>query len=190
MNEFLILLKGLLNNVLVTFLIVLLPLIIGSVLAIFQGKFKIIRAIFSWLSIFSECLCPVLVVLTYVDVFLYETGLYKVNVFAFKMDDIITPFWIMVLALSACFVGYMPARYVESYSIFKNIAYNGLGLISTAFKWSFLGSLIGFVDLAKAAINLRNRTYSGWYILIALIIAVSILFVIELGRRAVKQFLK
>ena len=171
-------LKGLGNNILITFLTVLFPLMLGVGLAFLQAKFKIFKTICSWLSLATECICPPLLIIAY----------FYIPAVVFN-SPVLSKFWAVVLALSACFIFYMPARYVDSYSMPKNLLYNGLGLISTVFKWSFLARIVMVIELGGYVQNFLSYGII-WPLLVALFITAAILLVLEAGRRAVKQFMK
>ena len=177
-NYLMWLVKGFGNNFLITILSGIIPLTIGVILTFVSSKSRICSKIFEWVSLLFECTCPIVVICAwyYMLAHLLPVGRY--------------PVWIFVFALSFCFLGYMPARYIESYSFVKNIIYHGLGLFSALFKWSFLAGYIAIIDLLKATEMIRNRNYNSTYYLIPLLFTFIVLLILEVGRRLVKQLMK
>ena len=176
-----VLLEGFGNSLLITVLSVIFPLIIGTIIIIFSSKFKVVNSIFGWLSVPFECLCPIFLC----------TAIY----FLIPMKIIPYDIWyliITVFVLSLCFMGYMPARCVQSYSAIKNILYNGIGLVRNIFMWSLFvsGCTMANTDLFKATSRIISYSYNTIYWLIPLLVSIVILFIFELARRLIKQFMK
>ena len=174
-------LEGFGNSLLITLLSIIFPLAIGIIITIFSSKFKVVNSIFGWLSLPFECLCPM-----FLCVAIY---------FLIPMKIIPRDTWSIIIAvvvLTISFLGYMPARCVESYSAIKNIFYNGIGLVKNICIWSFFitSSSIANTDLFRVTLTAISRTYNHVYWLIPLLISITILFVFELARRLIKQFMK
>ena len=172
------LLKGFANNILITGLSAILPLIIGIPLCYFASRSKIADSIFHWISIVTECLCPLVLL---VAVFYLPA----------TMIDIRLPReFVAYLALTVCFLFYMPAHFNKGDSFLKNTLYNGIGLISSIFKWSFCIGYIAVFDLLKAATNAFTSSFETLWFIVPILISVIILFILELGKRFVRQFMK
>ena len=177
-NQISMLFQGLGKNLIITFLSAIIPLTIGIVLSVLAGKIKMMDNIFSWISLPCEAICPVtLLVAVYFNLLI---------VFPSSVLRII----FISLVFTIAFAGYMPARYNRSYSIGKNIIYNGLGLICAIFKWSFVLRFIGYTDLLGAANTIRSYSYRASWLWIPFFAAFVIVLVIEAVKRIVKQFMK
>ena len=88
------------------------------------------------------------------------------------------------------FSGKNLSKYIIKYTFFKNILYNGLGLIAAVFKWSFCVYLIGFTDLFQATRGIFGMTFKTDVFWIPLVVFFVVLLVLETGRRLVKQLMK
>ncbi len=172
MDVFGLIREGFVNNLLVTLLSLILPLGIGVLFSFFSGLNKTVGKIFSWLSLIFEIFCPIVLMLC----------------FYFFIPSL-NPMLAVVFALSISFLGYMPARYIYEKSFLYNILYNGLGLISSIFKWSLCAGYVGYMDVLKAAELLRGRTFDSVYLIYPLVISVVFLLFIELLKRIVKNVL-
>ncbi len=171
-----LILEGLTKNLLITLLSIQLPLGVGILLTVFANMNRTVAKVFSWISLPAECLCPIVVL----SAVYFNSGLRNAaEMFIFS-----------ALIFSFCFIGYMPARHYEGYSFLKNILYNGLGLLSSVYKWSFCVGFIGMMDLLRAAQVAGSREYSGAPYWIVLAISVVILLIVETGRRFVKNLMK
>ena len=176
------LLKGFGVNILITAATVCLLLIPGILLTFLAKKFPVIGKIFGWLSIPWECICPVAMIvwLSFLDptarIMLGEINIYRCL--------------LVILSLILAYMGYMPARFVPEYSFLKNVLYNGFGMISAVFKWSFCAFIIGCPDLLHYARCVSITHYRYGIVLTALAASFVCLFVIELLRRIIKQFMK
>ena len=167
--------QGLINTILIVICSSVIPFITGLIFNLIASKSSVANNIFSWLSLPLEIICPVIFL-----IIIYYT---------IPSGDISTVF-IASAVFSIIFAGYMPARFSPSFSFGKNILYNGLGLVSSIFKWSFCVGYIGCMDLLKATQMIFARTYDYRYIWIPLVFVTGVLLVIEVGRRLVKQFMK
>jgi len=174
-NMIVTLTEGLTQNLLITILSVIVPLGLGILFTYLASLNRTSNTVFSWVSLPFECIGPIslLFVNYYMGFFRMRSGLL-----------------IAVLTFSICFLGYMPARYRNTESLLKNCIYNGLGLLSTVFKWSFCASMIGVVEMQRAANMILTRTGDFTCLWIPLICAFLFLLLIEVGRRLVKQFMK
>lgn len=181
MKEFELLLRGFGGNLLITAATVCLLLLPGILLTLLAKKVPVIGKIFGWLSIPFECICPVALILA-----LY---LSVQSIFHLRNMQVSTNLAI-ILGLTIAYMGYMPARFVPEYSFLKNILYNGLGMISAVFKWSFCAFIIGGQDIIYYARNLMYRAYRGGYYWIPLVVAFACLLILEVARRVIKQFMK
>ena len=185
-----ILAEGLVNTTLITVLSCILPLLLGILLTILAGKVKVFDHIGSWLSLPLECLCPIPLMMA-----LYHLpSLVDIDIFhkIFRSLGILHLYspCLVVFTLSLCYLLYMPSRYVASYSIFKNILYNGLGLLSNLLKWSTIASFLAVPDLYRAANTIFMRSFEAWVLLIPLLAIGLALLVLELARRLVKSLMK
>ena len=156
----------------------IIPLVIGIVLTICGTKNSTVEKVFSWISLPFECLCPlILFYIIYFTVPIY-LGIYT------------TSFLCCISTLSVCFIGYMPSRINQNYSVLKNILYYGLGLLRNIFFWSFTSSVIGYLDLFKAAQMVTATTYKMEFCFIPFVFSFGFVMVIEVARRIVKQCMK
>ncbi len=176
--------KGLLTNFLITFLAVLIPLSIGIPLSLVCKKSNALSKVFGWLRLPFEIVCvPLLVMLLY-----YGPGiLFNVHLFSGDFSRALC----IVLALSFAYTMYIPARYNPDNSFLKNTLLNSFGLISAAFKWSFIGGmLIGVSDAYRAASMFMARYFSGGAFILLFIIVTVVILVLELPKTVIKQFMK
>ena len=160
------------NNLLITLLSIVFPLGLGILFTFLCGKNRTLEKVFHWVSLPFECICPIaLMAVMYFMVFPFmNSGLFPI-----------------VLTFSLAFLGYMPARYNRSMSAGRNIAYNGLGLASAIYKWSFCVYIIGYRDLFAAANIVRSRIYIGTVMLIPLAVSFVVIAIIEVARRIIKN---
>ncbi len=171
------LLKGFAGNLLITVLSFIFPFIIGTVFNILANKFKLADTISNWISLPIEILCPV--------------TLFPLCYFVlFPSGKKIVSFLIIIIVMTITHLGYMPARHNKDKSILYNILYNGLGLISSLFKWSFCVGIINVMDILEVASVYLSRTYNSSYYWIPVIASTLTLFVIETARKLIKQFVK
>ena len=177
------LLEGGFNTLLITVLFSIGPLAVGIVLSFLASKFPVVGKIFGWLSLPFECISvPALLLVSF-----YTLGQLFGN-WHIRME-IVT--WIAIaITFTLGFAGYMPARHVAEYTFFKNILYNGLGLVAAVFKWSFCVYLIGFTDLFQATRGIFGMTFKTDVFWIPLVVFFEVLLVLETGRRLVKQLMK
>ena len=192
MEMIIMLLKGLLLNVVITAIAAVVPLVLGILLSLLAGKAKVFASICSWLNIGCEAIAiPLLICVVYylpgilfgfqsIDQFFYT------RIAVEDMGRILS----VVLVLGMAFFWYMPAKYNTAYSCVKNILYNGLGLISNLFKWSFVACVLSCTDLFRVALNFTVAKADIFPLLIALLITGIFLGVIALARAIIKQFVK
>ena len=177
-----LLLRGFGGNLLITAISVGLLVIPGFLLTLLAKKFPVVGKIFGWLSIPCECICPVVMILClYYLMPGIRVMLGGVNVYNF---------FVSILGLTIAYMGYMPARFVPEYSLWKNVFYNGLGMIAAIFKWSFCVFIIGCPDLLFYAKNILNRTFRSGIYWVPLVVSFLSLLGIEILRRMIKQFMK
>ncbi len=170
-------LEGLLTNLLIVALTFACVFPIGLLLSFFASKSKTAGKVFHWLSLPFECL-PIITVLFFVY---FSAGR------AFHFTALVAA----LIAFVICFIGYMPARHDPNSSFLKNILYNGLGLISTVFKWSLVSSIIGVPEMIKRAQNVIAITFNSFEVWTFVFICVFILILpIEIARRLIKQLMK
>ena len=177
------LLEGGFNTLLITALFSVGPLIVGILLSFLASKFPVVGKVFGWLSLPFECISvPALLLVSFYTLGrLFGDGYFGVKFVA----------WIAIaITFTLGFAGYMPARHVVEYTFFKNILYNGLGLIVAVFKWSFCVYLIGFTDLFQATRGIFSMTFKTDVFWIPLVVFFVVLFILEAGRRLVKQLMK
>ncbi|MBQ8605402.1 MAG: hypothetical protein IJ408_01575 [Clostridia bacterium] len=181
MSEIVLLMEGFGNNIFITALSVIFPILIGILLTFIASKSKIAESVFSWLSMPFECICPALLLITvyYLIPYVFDLGINE-----------IIKYVVIIVSFTTCFLFYMPARFVKSDSFLKNTLVNGIGLISAVFKWSFCLSFIGFLDLTRASQNIMAKYYNPLILLIPFAVSVLTLFVLELIKRFIKQFMK
>ena len=173
-----LLFDGLGRNFLITIASMMFPLGIGILLSIFVRKSETAAKVFNWVKIPFECISiPSLLLTVY-----YLTAYY----FYYLPNNILAT----IIVFSVTFICYMPSRYDRSSSFGKNLLYNGLGLFSALFKWSFVTHLIGVADLFGAARSVFGVTYQGWPYAATFVIAAGVLVVVEIGRALVKQLMK
>ena len=178
MDVILLWFEGLSRNLLITALSAIIPLGLGVLFTFFASRNRIAETVFSWMSLPSECVCPVLTMLVLYYQVLADLG---IDVSAIAAA---------VIAFTCCFSFYMPARFVRSDSFLKNVLVNGLGLLSSLFKWSFCVSFIGIVDMLKVASMMGNKAYNYWYYVIPFMVCLIIVGCLEAGKRLIKQFMK
>lgn len=184
MDDILFLSRALIVNILITIFSSIIPLFIGILLSLLAKKSSIASKIFGWLKIPFESICiPIFIlVLFYLPSFIFETRIFSSNNFSSSL--------IMTIALSTAYLLYIPARYNPNFSFLKNTLFNSLGLISALFKWSFVAGFIAINDMLFAARALMATKYNIWPLLITFLTISIILFIIELAKTLIKQFMK
>ena len=180
MQYFELFFRGFTTNILITACAAFWPLVLGILLSLFVKKSTVVSAIVDAVNIPLESISVPLAMMA----LFYTLGRF------FHIGNLYVYTVIVVMALSLAYLFYMPTRYNEGYSFIKNILYNGLGLISWLFKWSFVASFVGVMDALGAARNLVARTYQFWPYTVVFLVAFGILFVIELLRFLVKKLIK
>lgn len=170
-------LEGLLTNLLIVAVTFVCVFPIGLLLSFFASKSKTAGKVFNWLSLPFECLTIITALF-----FVY----YSVNRL-FGLSALITT----LVVFTICFIGYMPARQDPNASFLKNILYNGLGLISTVFKWSLVSSIIGAPGIVRQAQNVAAITFNSFEVWTFVTICVFIVILpIEIGKRLIKNLMK
>lgn len=168
--------EGLLNNLLITGGSCILPLMVGVASYFLCDKNKQLSKLAHFCGMFFESLCPLLTIVVLYFCVLGNVGL--------------NPLIICIIGFSISFVGYMPARFSMDDSLLKNLAVNGIGLVSAIFKWSFCVCFIGVRDMFKVANVQRMSTYESNYLWIPFIISFGIIFILEIMRFVVKENVK
>ena len=70
---------------------------------------------------------------------------------------------------------------------FKNVAVNGIGLVSSIFKWSFCASFIGAVEMLRVANIQMSRTYDSSVFWTVMIISFAVVIILELMKFVAKE---
>ncbi len=170
--------EGALNTLLIVILSSILPVGLGILFTVLSSKSKTAQKVFSWVSLPFECLCPI----TFLVVLYFSVTRY-IHIY-------MTPLPAVVIALTFCFIGYIPSRYVDTYSLKKNIIYNMLGLYRNIFMWSFCASIIGCMDLLSASKQIMATTYYAEWYFVPFAFAFVVLLAIEIPRKIIKQKMK
>lgn len=168
--------EGLLNNLLITGGSCILPLMVGVASYFLCDKNKQLSKLAHFCGMFFESLCPLLTIVVLYFCVLGNVGL--------------NPLIICIIGFSISFVGYMPARFSMDDSLLKNLAVNGIGLVSAVFKWSFVTRFIGFNEMLGYAYMQHARTYESYYLWIPFVISFGIIFILEIMRFVVKENMK
>ena len=114
---------------------------------------------------FFESFCPIVTI-----VFLYYCVFGQLH---------INRILVCIIGFSISFIGYMPLRYEPKNSMIKNLVVNTLGLISTAFKWSFAAGMIAVADLLRYANMQMAKTYDVASFITVFIISFVLVFALE-----------
>ncbi len=171
------LMKGLLTNFGITFFSAIVPLIVGIPLSFVVKKSKVVGKIFGWVNIPFECIC--------VPIFIFVGFYIPGFVLGISIPRIVP----VIVALTMAYLLYMPSRYNQNCSFLKNTLYNGLGLISNLFKWSFVAKSIAVVEALSVTVDYTSRGMF-WSLIVTFLIAGAALLVIEVARTVIKQFMK
>jgi ABC-type arginine/histidine transport system permease subunit len=158
--------SGLLNNILITAGSCILPMVVGIAVCVVCNKNQSLSKIAHIFGAFFESFCPIV---TIVFLFYCVFGQLQLNRIV-----------ICIIGFSISFMGYMPLRYEPKNSMLKNLAVNGLGLVSTAFKWSFAAGWIAVADLLKFASMQMAKTYDVASFVIVFFISFVIVFALEM----------
>lgn len=165
--------KGLLNNFLITGCSCILPLIIGLAMYFICVKNKNLCKVAHFFGMFFESICPLLTIMI-----MYFCVLRKVQ---------LNPLLVCIIGFTISFIGYMPTRFNKKDSLIKNLAVNGIGLISSIFKWSFCASFIGVKDMLGVAKILQSKTFEAYYLWVPFLVAILIIFILEIIRFVIKE---
>lgn len=165
--------QGLLNNILITIGSCLLPMIVGIAAYFICSKNELLTKLAHLCGVLFESFCPIITILLMHYCIFSQTRLSAVLV--------------CIIGFSISFLGYMPTRYNSDYSFFKNIAVNGIGLVSTIFKWSFCASFIGAVEMLRVADIQMSRTYDPSSFWTAMIISFAVIIILELMKFVAKE---
>lgn len=165
--------QGLLNNVLITVGSCLLPTIVGIAAYFVCSKNESLTKLAHLCGVIFESFCPVITILLMYYCVFAQT----------RLNGIL----VCIIGFTISFLGYMPTRYNSDYSFFKNIAVNGIGLVSSIFKWSFCASFIGAVEMLRVANIQMSRTYDPSSFWTAMIISFVVLLVLELMKYVAKE---
>ncbi len=176
MDNILGIFEGYYNNILITLSASLLPIIIGVALNFLSYTSKTATVIVRIYGCIFQSLSPVALLFIF-----YFCGLTM-----FKTPRIL---WSIIVFI-ICFLGYIPAHYVNSYSPVKNSVVNSLGLISSAFKWSMCTSLIGVRDMIKVSNELLIITFEPSVFFIPLIISFITVLIIEVAKLIAIEMMK
>lgn len=195
MIEFFVdLIKGLGLNFIITVMAIIVPLILGVAGSLLVKNQKTLGKVFWYLDIPCRSVCvPVALVLMYYLPGLAGTTILRdIDILMFEKLSIdgFSKTMILILILGFAFLWYMPAKYNHEFSLAKNILYNGMGLFSNVFKWSFVAGMIVIPDMLKITQIYVAKTYSFLPYIIPFLVVSFILFVIELVRVLIKHFMK
>lgn len=157
--------QGLLNNILITIGSCLLPMIVGIASYFVCSKNESLTKIARICGAFFESFCPIVTI-----VFLYYCVFVQLNA---------NRILVCIVGFSISFIGYMPLRYEPKNSIMKNLVFNTLGLISTAFKWSFAAGMIAVADLLRYANMQMVKTYDVASFVTVFFISFVLVFILE-----------
>ena len=187
--------EGFTINLFTTAVAVVAPLIFGILLSIGAKKSSVIESVYNWLKIpFESLAIPVVIVMVfYIPALLFDIPVFaKIDRFFYQNFDIQNSSRIIIVTvtMSIVYLWYMPGRYDRKYSFLRNTLYNGLGLVSSLFKWSFVASLLSVRDILGAALHLVAQKAILWPLFLAFVVTLVILGVIEIGRAFIKQFMK
>lgn len=158
--------SGLLNNILITIGSCILPMIIGVVVYSVCNKNESLSKIVRIMGAFFESFCPIVII-----VFLYYCVFGQLQ---------LNRMLICIIGFTISFMGYMPLRYEHKNSLIKNLVVNSLGLISTAFKWSFAAGMIAVADLLRYANMQMAKTYDVASFVVVFFISFVVVFVLEI----------
>jgi len=165
--------QGLINNALITVASCILPMVVGIASYFVCSKNESLSKLAHLCGVIFESFCPVITILLMYYCIFSRTRLSAVLV--------------CIIGFSISFLGYMPTRYNSDYSFFKNAAVNGIGLVSSIFKWSFCASFIGTVEMLRVANIQMSRTYDPSSFCTAMIISFAVLLVLELMKFVAKE---
>lgn len=124
--------KGLMNNILITLVACIFPAAAGIGLNFLGNFLKENKNVLRFLHIFGSvfrCICPAILMVALWWFALYNTSF--------------TRSMVSIIALSICFLGYIPAHYNPHYSLMKNNLLGIINLFSIVFMWSFVSGTIG-----------------------------------------------
>ena len=129
--------QGLLNNVLIAVGSCLLPMMVGMAAYFVCSKNELLTKLAHLWGVIFESFCPAITILLMYYCIFAQT----------RLNGIL----VCIIGFSISFLGYMPMRYTSDDSFFKSVAVNGIGLVSSIFKWSFCASFIGAVEMLRVA---------------------------------------
>lgn len=158
--------QGLLNNIFITVGSCILPISVGFAAYWLCNKNESLTKIARICGAFFESFCPIVTI-----VFLYYCVFGQLHV---------NRILVCIIGFSISFIGYMPSRYDPENSMIKNLVVNTLGLISTAFKWSFAAGWIAVADLLKFASMQMAKTYDVASFSVVFFISFVIVFALEM----------
>ncbi len=188
------LIKGLGLNFIITVMAIIVPLVLGVAGSLLVKNKKALGKVFWYLDIPCRSVCiPLSLLFMY-----YLPGLTGIDIFhdidklMFRTLSIdgFSRTMLLVLILGFAFLWYMPAKYNHEFSLAKNILYNGIGLFSNVFKWSFVAGMIAIPDMLKITQIYVAKTYHFWPYIIPFLVVSFILLVIELVKVLIKHFMK
>lgn len=159
--------NGLINNLTITALASIIPLIIGIVAYRVIDINPNLNCFLKFAGSIFESFCPVITI-----IILYFCVLSSLN----------NAYWICVIGFSISFIGYLPSRYNPENSFNKNIIVIFFGLIISIFKWSFVVSLVGVLDMLRSANLQMSKTYDAscfWLVFIASFVILILLNVVK-----------
>ena len=163
MNSFSIIISGVLQNIWLTVLSCIIPILVGVVVTYASKNNVALAKPIKLFGYIFESFSPIvlIVVLFYC---LFAGG---------------NRFLICVISFSIAFMGYIPSRLVQERSLVKDIAVNSVDLLSHAFKWSFCTRVIALMELLGSmtrVIQSSNQTGVVW---LGLIISFAIVLLLK-----------
>ena len=182
-NSFGMLFTGLLYNLLIMLLSAILPLIIGIGLTILVSKVKKkgLRIPLRIVGAALYSLAPVALTFCF---FFNVFGVLKVqNAQNAGMFSII-------FTITLSHLGYFMMCYDDSGSIKKNIIVNILGLFSSTFLWSMVGSLVGAPEVINTAKTVAGHTYEFGIYIKVLFLCFIVLAALNIPRMILKEVLE
>lgn len=167
--------KGLLNNFIITIGSCVVPMIVGVLSYLYCRKKATVPKYIRFLGIVFESFSPILTIMM-LGYFIFGRAIPSVG-----------PMAIAIIGFSISFLGYMLTRYNSDYSLTKNIVVNGIGLFSTVFKWSFLASSLGVVEMLGAFKQYESMRYTLEPFWIVFIVSFIVIFILEFMKYIAKE---
>ena len=167
--------KGLLNNCIMVLCACILPLMFGVGLSFLANVNGGLRKLVKTVSnVFESMSFIFLIIILYYCVFWkYDSSLF-----------------VCIIGLTISHLGYISARLNQNCSIWKNIAVNSVGLLSSLFKWSLCVGYIGTRELCYSLNIIRSTTFEANVFWIGLLISFAIIFILRMIRLVLEETMK